>query len=50
MRARQREWGVVVIEGRIRPGRRVMAHLASRREARVRHRTSSLRCSLSGGT
>ena len=39
MRARQREWGVVVIEGRIRPGRRVMAHLASRREARVRHRT-----------
>ncbi len=40
VRSRQRKWRVVVIERRIRPGRCVMAHLAGRREARVRHGTS----------
>ena len=39
MRARQRERCVVVIEGRVRPVNCVMAELAGRREASVRHRT-----------
>ena len=40
-RVRSRQWKgrVVVIESRIRPGNRVMAKLASRREAGMRHRT-----------
>src|SRR5450755_2414964 len=39
VRSGQRKLGLVVIERRIGPGDRVMAQLASRREARVWHRT-----------
>ena len=39
MRSGQGKRRVVVIECRVRPGGRVVAHLASRREAGVRHRT-----------
>ena len=39
VRSGQRERRVVVIEGRIGPGDRVVAQFASRREAGVRHRT-----------